>query len=350
MRLKSNGMILVIVLLCVGYFLHLISDILMPFIAALFFAYFLDPLVDRLQKLGFSRFIATMLVTVLFFTVLGVVITLIFPPFYRQALSLVEKIQQYKMQSSSALLELLIVKLEQVHPEARSIIQESLADFSSYFFTFAGNIFSKIFKSSLVAFNILSLLFITPIVTYYILRDWQSMIEQGSTIIPLKYNKDAAKIFGEINVTLSGYLRSQTYVCLLLGAFYAVGLKFIGLESGLILGMMTGIFTFIPYIGAIFGAILCTLIAAIQFGSWHYVLMVLGLFLVGQFIEGNFVAPKIIGQSVGLHPVWLMFGLLAGGSLLGFFGILLAVPLTAIIGVVIRFVLVKYKNSNLYTK
>ena len=199
--------------------------------------------------------------------------------------------------------------------------------------------------------NLLSLLFITPIVTFYVLRDWDIMMEKISSWLPQKHRSVILEQFRLIDITLAGYIRGQTNVCLLLGTFYAIGLMLVGLDFGFVIGFMTGILSFIPYVGLLVGMSVGLCVAFVQFGGLEgigSIGIVAAIFVVGQVIEGNFVSPKLVGDKVGLHPLWIMFGMLAGAALFGFVGVLISVPMTAVIGVLMRFMLSKYLNSSLY--
>lgn len=196
--------------------------------------------------------------------------------------------------------------------------------------------------------NILSLVLITPIVAFYMLRDWDTFVAKVDSLLPKQSKKSIEKQAREIDRILASFIRGQLSVCVLLGTFYAVGLYIVGLDLGVLVGFLAGIISFIPYVGTIFGFVVSMAIAFAQFDNMMQILQVAGVFLVGQFIEGNFLTPKLVGDSVGLHPVWVMFALLAGGVLLGFLGLMIAVPVAAIIGVIMRHAIENYKQSSLY--
>jgi predicted PurR-regulated permease PerM len=198
--------------------------------------------------------------------------------------------------------------------------------------------------------SLFSLLVITPVVAFYLICDWDRLVAAVDGSIPLSQRETVRGLAREINATISAYVRGQTAVCLILGSYYAIGLTLTGLSFGLLIGIISGLISFIPYVGSMTGLVLSLGVAAAQFfPDWTRILLVLGVFLVGQFLEGNVLAPKLVGKSVGLHPVWLMFALLAFGYLFGFVGLLLAVPLAAAVGVLVRFALRRYLASPLYT-
>ena len=196
--------------------------------------------------------------------------------------------------------------------------------------------------------NVLSLLFITPIVTFYILKDWDKMMAKVQSWLPTKHAPVILEQCQKIDRTLSGYIRGQTNVCLLLGVFYAIGLTMAGLEFGLFVGLATGILSFIPYVGMMFGVAVGLAIAFFQFGDLYHMAIIFGIFMVGQALEGSVISPYLVGEKVGLHPVWIIFGLLSGGAIFGFVGILIAVPVTAAIGVLACFFMDQYLGSTLY--
>jgi predicted PurR-regulated permease PerM len=198
--------------------------------------------------------------------------------------------------------------------------------------------------------NIVSLLVITPVVSFYLLRDWNKLVDTVDSWLPRDHRDTIRGLLQDINHSIAGFLRGQMSVCALLGLFYGLGLAVLGLEGGLVVGLVAGLISFIPYVGSITGFIASIILAAVQFGptAWLMLGLTAGLFALGQFIEGNFLTPKLVGSRVGLHPVWVIFALLAGGSLFGFVGVMVAVPMAAAIGVLIRFALAQYLASALF--
>jgi predicted PurR-regulated permease PerM len=191
---------------------------------------------------------------------------------------------------------------------------------------------------------------VTPVVAFYLLYDWNRMVVAVDNWIPLQHREVVRGLAHEMDEAIAGFVRGQTAVCLILGSFYAVSLTLAGLNFGLLIGLASGIITFIPYVGSMTGLVLGTSVAIAQFWpEYTPILFVLAIFFIGQFLEGYVLAPKLVGESVGLHPVWLMFALFAFGSLLGFLGLLVAVPLAAMIGVLARFALRQYMTSPFYT-
>jgi predicted PurR-regulated permease PerM len=198
--------------------------------------------------------------------------------------------------------------------------------------------------------SVLSLVVVTPVVAFYLLYDWHRMIITVDTWIPRHHRATVHALAREMNEAIAGFVRGQTAVCLILGSYYAVALTFAGLSFGLLIGLASGLITFIPYVGSMTGLVVALGVAVAQFWpEYTPILIVLGIFFVGQFLEGYVLSPKLVGESIGLHPVWLMFALFAFGYLFGFVGLLIAVPLAAIMGVLVRFALRRYLESPFYT-
>ena len=211
-----------------------------------------------------------------------------------------------------------------------------------------GSVVQKVVSGGFALVNLLSLLLITPVVAFYMLRDWDTFVTKFEGLLPKKSKKGIMQSMQEINTIIAGFIRGQLSVCVILGLYYSIGLKLVGLELGLLVGFIAGVISFIPYVGSITGFVLAVILAFAQFNDVTHVMYVVAVFLSGQFLEGNFLTPKLVGDNVGLHPVWVMFALLAGGVLLGFLGLMLAVPVAAIIGVLLRNLIKRYKMSSLY--
>jgi len=194
-----------------------------------------------------------------------------------------------------------------------------------------------------------SVLIVMPVVTFYLIRDWHAMINRVDSWIPVRQRETVRQLGREIDAAIGGFLRGQFGVCLVLGCYYAIGLMLVGLDFALLIGLIAGVITFVPYIGSMTGLMIAVSVAIAQFWpDWKRITLGVAIFLVGQFIEGNIVSPKFVGERVGLHPVWLIFAMFAFGYLFGFVGLLIAVPLGAAIAVLLRFGLRQYFASPLY--
>lgn len=331
-------------------FLTLVKAILLPFVVGIMVAYFLDPLADRLELAGFSRNIATLLITASFFGIALISLSILVPLLYQQLESLLTALPQVFSNNQEKLIPQVNHWLHRLDPEVSQKITEGIKNASITILGFVGDFLKGLMQSGLALINLLSLIFITPVVVFYFLRDWDVMIARLYTLLPRKHLAVIKKQLLLVDKTLSGFIRGQTQVCLSLGIFYTIALSVMGLQGGALIGFFTGVATFIPYVGMLSGTAVGLVVAWFQFQSWQGVLTVGVIFLAGQMIESNFIAPKLVGDKVGLHPVWIIFGMLAGGSLFGFLGVIIAVPATAIFGVLIRFLTAEYLKSDYYKK
>ena len=343
-----NPYMWVVIFVIFFYLLYILRSVLMPFVAGILLAYLLDPVVEKLQKLKMSRLWATLVVCLL--AILIIVPALVFLG------GMIENQVSLLLQATPKYLRLI---MDKVKPAIESLL-EKFPDLKNSGFEdmvkgnisnglkFVGKVLTKLLSNSFAFINLLSLILIMPIVTFYMLRDWGAFVKKFEELLPKKSKKRILDVMQEINKIIAGFIRGQISVCLILGAFYSIGLKLVGLELGLLVGFIAGVISFIPYVGSITGFVLGVVLAFAQYGDITHVLYVVGVFMAGQFLEGNFLTPKLVGESVGLHPVWVMFALLAGGVLLGFLGLMLAVPLAAIIGVLVRHGIKRYKMSSLY--
>ncbi len=338
---------------CLGgliVFLYLFSGVLTPFVAALILAYLLDPLVDWLEKMRLGRLTATCLVLLLFVVVFVVILLAAAPLLLNQLSALIAKMPQYIARLQSLVTEQGGPLFERFGGEGRlKEIQSQLASGMGEAAKWLAGVFTSLLSGGGVILNIISLLVLTPVVAFYMILDWDRMVAKVDGWLPLAHRDTIRELVTEMDHSVAGFLRGQATICLILGVFYAVGLSLAGLNFGFVIGIISGLINFIPYVGSLTGLVLSVGVAVAQFWpDWTMVVIVVGIFAAGQFLEGNVLQPKLLGHALGLHPVWLMFALLAFGSLFGFVGIMLAVPLAAIIGVLVRFALRQYLASPLY--
>ena len=329
-------------------FLMLTSSVLLPFVAGMAVAYFLDPLADRLEAWGCSRLLATILITVAFFVVVIALAVLLVPLLQAQLVALVGKLPEV-VSTVTAWLGPVQDRLETlVSAERMAEIRDATRSFSGTLISWLGGALTSLVKGGLAFFNLISLLVITPIVSFYLLRDWDRLIAKLDGWLP-RQSADAVRgVMRDIDRTVAGFVRGQGTVCLFLAAFYGVGLSLVGLEFGLSIGLATGFISFIPYFGMLIGMATAFAVALAQFSDPLPFVWILVVFGAGQVIESMLLTPKLVGDRVGLHPVWVIFALLAGGAIFGFTGVLLAVPVAATIGVLARFFLERYLASDLY--
>lgn len=336
-------------LLATAVALYLLRGILLPFVAGMAVAYFLDPAADRLEKWGCSRTVATVIITGIFFVVVILLALLILPLLQRQIIEFAGRLPDY-VETLRGLLAALLERLQdrisaKELEELRGVVGQQLGDALKWL----GSLLPGLWSGGVALANILSLIFITPVVCFYLLRDWDVMVTKIDSWLPPRHAEVIREQARLIDETLAGFVRGQGLVCLVLATYYGIGLTLAGLEFGLVVGISTGLIAFIPYVGTALGLVVSTSLALVQFDAWQDVAIVLGIFVFGQIVEGNFLSPKLVGDRVKLHAVWIIFALLAGAALLGFVGVLLAVPVAAIVGVLGRFALQRYLESPLYT-
>lgn len=328
--------------------LYLLRGVMLPFVAGMALAFFLDPLADRLEKAGLSRTTATAAITGIFFLLAVTLAVLLLPIIQEQVVAFAERIPTYVETLNDRLHPLIVELKRKLSKGDIDKLRTSVGEHTGEAVTWALGVVKQVLTGGLAIINVLSLLFITPIVTFYMLRDWDLMVAKVDSWLPREHADTIREQVAEINRTLAGFIRGQASVCLALGAFYGIGLSLVGLDLGLVIGLGAGLVSFVPYLGTIAGFITGIGLALAQTQSWELPAMVAGIFIAGQLLEGNVLTPKLVGDKVGLHPVWIMFALLAGGGLFGFVGLLLAVPVAAVIGVLSRSALRRYLRSSLY--
>lgn len=350
MKLERQVMIWAIALIVFVALLYLLREILLPFIAGMAIAYFLDPVADRLERWGLNRLWATSVILLLFLLAMVIAAMVIVPILTSQILAFAERLPSH-VEKLMLLIDTASPDwLKQVIDKARADVQSSLGDVASKGAAMVVAVFGSVWSGGMAVINFISLIVLTPIVAFYLLYDWDRMIAKLDALLPRDHAAEIRKLAREIDNVMAGFVRGQGGVCLILAAFYALALTAVGLDFGLLIGLAAGLLSFIPFVGAIVGLVLSVGVALVQFWpDWVMVAVVLGIFLVGQAVEGNVLTPKLVGGSVGLHPVWLIFALFAFGLLFGFVGLLIAVPLAASLGVLVRFGIVKYRESTLYT-
>jgi predicted PurR-regulated permease PerM len=330
--------------------LFALRDILLPFVAGFALAYLLDPLADRLERTGLGRLGATLIILILFVLVFVLALVLIIPLAAHQLAAFVDRLPSYVARLQELAIQQGGPLFKQLGgPNALADVQRSVGNLVGQGVAWIGGFLQSLWSGGQALLSIFALLVVTPVVAFYLLVDWDHMVSTVDNWLPVRQRETIRSIAGDIDRAIAGFVRGQATVCILLGTFYAVGLSLIGLNFGVLIGMAAGLLSFIPYVGSLTGLILSVGIAIVQFWpDWTWILATLAVFVTGQFVEGNILSPKLVGASVGLHPVWLMFALLAFGSLFGFVGLLLAVPLAAAIGVVMRYALKQYMTSALH--
>jgi len=348
MRVERNIVFWVAALAIFVALLWLLSPILLPFVG-MAIAYVLDPLANQLSKRGVGRLLAAVLILGGFVVALALLALLIAPVLARQLSAFIDDAPAYALRLQAFV-------SDPSHPWIKRIIGDSLissdnsvGNLMNQTVGYLTGLLASLWAKGQALISIFSLLIITPVVAFYLICDWDRMVAAIDRLVPLPQRETVRGLGREIDATIAAYVRGQSGVCLILGSYYATGLTLAGLSFGLLIGVISGLVSFIPYVGSLTALILSMGVAVAQFApDWTRIVIVAGIVLFGQFLEGNVLAPKLVGESIGLHPVWLMFALFAFGYLFGFVGLLLAVPLAAGSGVLIRFALARYFASPLY--
>uniref|UniRef100_UPI004048676C AI-2E family transporter n=2 Tax=Yoonia sp. TaxID=2212373 RepID=UPI004048676C len=324
--------------------LWFLGDVILPFVLGGAIAYVLDPIADRLQKLHLSRIVSVAIITLVAALIFVLLVLLVIPTLIQQTAALIDTAPALFNQLQTALTDRFPQLLD-----ADSTIRQQLITIGNSIQSKGGELVNGLLSSALGLINVVILLVVVPVVAFYLLLDWDNMTAKIDDMLPRDHAPVVRRLATQIDTTLASFIRGQGTVCLILGSYYAVALMLAGLNFGLVVGFVAGLISFIPYVGALVGGVLAIGLALFQFwGDPLMIGLIAGIFAVGQFLEGNILTPKLVGNSVGLHPVWLLFALSVFGSLFGFVGMLVAVPVAAVIGVLARYGIEKYKDSRLY--
>ena len=335
-------------LILFAYLVHVLSAVLLPFVAGLAIAYLLDPVADRLEKWGAPRWLAATLIVGAFFAFVAVALVLLYPPLQAQVVGLVALLPGLIDRLRAGAAPLLETLKADLPADAVEQLKAAAGAYAGTAVKWASGLIGGLWKGGVAVFSLLSLLIITPVVAFYMLRDWNLIVGRLDSYLPQAEATVIREQVKAIDRTIAGFLRGQASVCLVLAVWYAVGLTVVGLKFGLLVGLGAGLISFIPYVGATTGLLVGVGVALAQFGPTPMVLAIVAVFMIGQAAESYVLTPRLVGERIGLHPVWIIFALLAGGALFGFTGILLAVPAAAVIGVLVRFGLGRYLESPLY--
>ncbi|MCE6951726.1 AI-2E family transporter [Cereibacter sphaeroides] len=324
--------------------LWLLGDVILPFIVGGAIAYFLDPIADRLERAGMSRVAATTLISFGMLLIVVLLVLSVIPTLVSQLNALIESAPTIFRQLQAFLLE----HFPELSDET-STVRQTLISIGDTIRQRGAELANTVLISAYSVINAVIFMVVVPVVSFYLLLDWDPIVAKIDGWLPRDHAPTIRRLAREIDEVLAGFVRGQISVCLVLGTFYAVALMAVGLQFGLVVGAIAGAITFIPYVGALIGGALAIGLALFQFwGDWVSIGLVAGIFVLGQFLEGNVITPRLVGGSVGLHPLWLLFALSAFGSLFGFVGMLVAVPVAAAIGVLARFGVRQYTHSRLY--
>lgn len=324
--------------------LWLLGNVMLPFLVGGALAYFLDPVADRLERAGLSRTAATSVITLAAVLLIVLLVLAVIPTLVNQLVALVNSAPEIAKKLQAILTE----RFPSLNDDT-SAIRETLAKIAETIQSKGGALAEGVISSVMGVISAAVFILVVPVVAFYLLLDWDHMVDRVDSLLPRDHVPVVRRLATEIDTVLSAFVRGQLSVCVVLGLYYSVALMLAGLQFGLVVGAIAGMITFIPYIGAIVGGALAIGLALFQFwGDWVSIGLIAGIFGIGQFLEGNILTPKLVGSSVGLHPVWLLFALSAFGTLFGFVGMLVAVPVAASLGVLIRFAISQYRDSPLY--
>ena len=344
MRIPWQAWVFIVATLVLTY---VTRAILLPFVAGLDIAYLLDPLADKLETIKFPRRLAATTILVLFFTLVTAIILAILPVLQHQVTGFLSSFPGY-LEKLTPIIDNMLAEFKGAFgavSDSESLIAAAVEQGASQ----VGAIITGFLSKSAAVFSLLGLLIISPVVSFFLLRDWDLIVDRVNHWLPKKEAKTIRRLAGEIDSALAGFVRGQTLSALTMAVLYGIGWSLVGLEYALVLGLMAGILAYVPFVGALFAALIAMLLGIGQFGLEFMPLMqVFMVFVVVQIIEAAFLTPHLIGSRVGLHPVWVLFAIFAGGEVMGFVGVLLALPMAAAIGVLARYAMETYLESSVH--
>ena len=332
------------------WLLWLLSPILTPFAVAALLGWLGDPLVDRLQLAGRSRNTAVIMVFTLMALLLALVLIILVPLIESQISTLIEFLPRYRLWFTGVAIPWV---------EARTGMQIAtwldlghLVELMRSNWERAGGVATTVLgyvsRSGFALIGMLTSIVLIPVITFFFLRDWDLLVGRVASMVPRDHIETVSRLARESSDVLGGFLRGQFLVMIILGVMYGVGLWAVGLDLGILIGIVAGLLTFVPYLGPTSGVVLGVLAALMQYGDWKHIAGVLAVFGIGQLIESYWLTPKLVGDRIGLHPVAVIFAVLAGGQLFGFLGMLLALPMAAVVNVLLRYAHERYTQSHLY--
>ncbi|MDE1931887.1 MAG: AI-2E family transporter [Alphaproteobacteria bacterium] len=336
------------ILLVLLYAIHSLGSVLLPFVAGVGIAYFLAPTVDRLQRWGLSRALAALAMLAVFLLAIALIILMVAPLVEVQVSELARVAPTAMDQGRHVIQQLLQVAQERLSPADVDKLRNMVGGWSSAVLGWAATVASDVLGSGVALANLLSLVFITPLVAFYLMRDWHGFVAHLESWIPRQHVTTVRAEAAIVNETLAGFIRGQILVGIILAVWYAATLSIVGTNFAIVIGLLIGILSFIPIIGSAIGFVLAMGLTLVQTPTWAAAGSVLLIFAIGQGVEANFLSPKLVGDRVNLHPLWVIFALLAFGKLFGFLGVLLALPAAAVVGVLARFGMSRYRQSPFY--
>ncbi len=349
MRMERQVLFWLLALLLTVLVIGALRDILLPFIIGIIVAYALNPIVDQLMKSGLSRTAASAIILAVLISLLAVLLVKVAPLLFYQAQALAVALPDQLNHLRTVIEAIAREQLGPRFPEFSAALDQAVKSVSENWTNIASVAAKSLWDQLRSLFNLVSLLLVTPLVAFYMLVDWYPMLEKIDGWLPREHAQTIRRLAGEINSAVSAFIRGQGVVCLILACFYAVALSVTGLEYGLLVGLATGILSFVPFVGWALGLLTALGLAVVQFWpNATQIGLVALVFAIGQALDAAVLSPKIVGSKIGLHPVWLLFALLVFSYLFGFVGILVAVPVAAAAGVLVRFALKVYLESDVY--
>lgn len=338
---RSSWFWLIIACICVA-FVYAVRDVLPPFVVGVLAAYMLDPVASRLEARGLSRGGSSALIVGGLFVIFLILCLSLPPVIVAQAAGFLESLPAYMASLEARYSDTVFQWIGVLENDSIINSEQAVANASGMMISFAQEFLLGLLQSGLFVFHVLGLLIITPVVTFYLLRDWRTLVARVDGLLPTRYAPVIREEMSRVDDTLAGFMRGQLNVCLLMAAYYGLSLSLCGLQFGLAIGVMTGMLVIVPYLGFALGFAVGMTVAFFQFDPLWSAWPVLAAFTLGQALESYWLTPKLVGEKVGLDPLWIIFALLAGGALFGFVGVLLAVPVAAVAGVGVRFLLRRY--------
>lgn len=335
------------IIVVIGLLVWLLAPVLMPFAVAAMLAYLSDPLADRLERFGLGRSLAVSIVFVVLILVIAAVLLLLVPLIARQIENLVQNFPHYVEWARDKAVPWLQAKL---HLDPNAFDTDRLVGQIKQHIGSIGTVLGTLSRSGLGVVAWLTNVVLIPVVWFYLLRDWDRLVAWVDRMLPRSVQPTVAHLARESDVVLGAFVRGQLLVMLALAIYYGVALTLIGISVGPLIGMVAGLLSFVPYLGFITGFGAAIIASLVQHGDWPHLLVVVGVFIVGQLLEGYVLVPRLVGEKIGLHPVAVIFAVLAGGYLFGFLGVLLALPAASVILVLLRYLAQRYRQSDLYTE
>jgi predicted PurR-regulated permease PerM len=350
MLLKTQFLFWVAALAVLIGLIILFKSVLLPFVIGGVLAYLLNPLVTKLCGVGLSRRLSVLSILSVFVVTFVILLALLSPILLREAIGLIEALPQYFTRLQNVLDPYITLLQNRFGTpsadEIQTLVKDNLGRTLQVSQTVVSEVLGGILTGGQAIIKFIVFVLLIPIVAYFMMMEWPSIHRSVDDLLPRKHADTIRGLGVQIDQKIAGFIRGQITVCLLLGFFYAIALSIAGLNYGFLIGLSTGLLTIIPYVGSTIGLVTSLSVAAFQSGGdLTYIALIGGIFAVGQFTEGNFITPKLMGESVGLHPLWIIFALMAGGSLLGLLGMFLAVPVAAVISVLVIFMLDQYRKS-----